>query len=163
MHHVRRGAVPAGCPVHVTLRVRAGIGSLRTRRFVRSLNASLREASERGNSRVVHFSVQRDHLHMILEAASKQALGSVVKSFSARVARTIHRVFGRRGQVLLGRYHVRAAHASRGAERDCLRPVERAKALGTAARLRASGEARRGFVGGVVQWMDTLYPSTVFP
>jgi REP-associated tyrosine transposase len=61
----------------------------------------------------VHFSVQRDHLHMILEAASKRALGSAMKSISARVARAIHRVFGRRGRVLLGRYHVRALRTPR--------------------------------------------------
>jgi len=111
VYHVRRDPLPAECPVHVTLRVRAGMGSLRTHTFVRVLKASLREARDR--ARVTHFSVQRDHLHLILEAASKQALGSAMKSIAARVARAVNRVFRRRGAALLGRYHVRALRTPR--------------------------------------------------
>ena len=90
--------------------MRSGVGSLRTRTFIRVLKNSLREASER---RVVHFSVQRDHLHLILEAQDKHTLGAAMKSISARVARAVHRVFRRAGPVLLGRYHVRALHTPR--------------------------------------------------
>lgn len=97
--------------MHVTLRVRAGIASLRSRTFVRVLRNSLREACER--ARVVHFSVQRDHLHLILETTDKQALASAMKSIAARVARAVQRVFRRKGPVLLGRYHVRALRTPR--------------------------------------------------
>lgn len=111
VHHVRREQLPRECPVHVTLRVRAGIGSLRTRTFVRVLKNSFRESRDR--ARVVHFSVQRDHLHLILEAHDKHALGAAMKSISARVARAARRVFRRAGPVLRGRYHVRALRTPR--------------------------------------------------
>jgi REP element-mobilizing transposase RayT len=111
VYHVRRDALPTECPVHVTLRVRSGIDSLRSRTFVRVLKRSLREACVR--ARLVHFSVQRDHLHLILEATSKQALGSAMKSISARVARAVQRVFHCKGPVLLGRYHMRALRTPR--------------------------------------------------
>src|SRR5262245_19197664 len=113
VYHVRRDALSNECPVHVTLRVRTGIGSLRTRTFVRVLKSSLREARERDRARVVHFSVQRDHLHLILEATDKRALGSAMKSIATRVARCVQRVFRRAGPVLLGRYHVRALRTPR--------------------------------------------------
>jgi REP element-mobilizing transposase RayT len=113
VYHVRRDVLPRECPVHVTLRVRTGIGSLRSRTFVRVLKNSLREARERDRARVVHFSVQRDHLHLILEANDKQALGSAMKSIAARIARCVNRVFRRTGSVLLGRYHVRALRTPR--------------------------------------------------
>jgi REP element-mobilizing transposase RayT len=113
VHHVRRDALPRECPAHVTLRVRPGIGSLRTRRFMRVLKGSLREAHARDRARVVHFSVQRDHLHLILEAHDKLALGSAMKSISARVARCVHRVFRRAGPALRDRYHVRALRTPR--------------------------------------------------
>jgi hypothetical protein len=66
------------------------------------------EASERGEFRVVHYSLQRDHVHLIVEASGCQALGRGMKSIGARLARAVNRVFRRSGPVLLGRYHVRA-------------------------------------------------------
>jgi REP element-mobilizing transposase RayT len=97
----------------VTLRVRRDVPSLRRGVFVRALRRSFREACERGDFRVVHFSIQRDHLHLVVEAAGRRALGHGMKSVCARVARAVHRVFRRRGAVLLGRYHVRALRTPR--------------------------------------------------
>jgi REP element-mobilizing transposase RayT len=108
VYHVKRDAHPRECPAHVTLRVRGDVPSLRTRRLLKELRRSFAEACERGEFRVAQFSVQRDHLHLLVEAAGKPALGRGMKSISARVARAINRVFHRSGAVLLGRYHVHA-------------------------------------------------------
>jgi REP element-mobilizing transposase RayT len=113
VHHVRRPNVQLGCPVHVTVRVRKGLPSLRSRRFVRAFRASLSDASERGSFRVVHYSIQRDHLHLIVEAAGKAALASGMKSISARLARCANRMFERTGPVLDGRYHLRVLKTPR--------------------------------------------------
>lgn len=91
----------------MTVRVRPGVPSLRSKRFVREFRRSLRQACERGEFRVVHFSIQRDHAHLIVESAGKAALGRGMKSVSARLARAVNRVFRRRGPVLDGRYHLR--------------------------------------------------------
>ncbi len=107
IHHVKRAPVPVDCPAHVTLKLRKGMPSLRTKPFMREFRRSLRVACERGEFRVVHYSVQRDHVHLIVEAAGKQALGRGMKSIAARLARAANRVFRRSGPVLHGRYHVR--------------------------------------------------------
>ena len=107
VHHVRRPPVPRDCPAHVTLRLRSGTPSLRSRRFLRQLRPSLRRACERGDFRVVHYSVQRNHLHLLVESAGKDALGRGMKSISVRVARAVQRAFGVEGPVLHGRYHLR--------------------------------------------------------
>src|SRR5262245_43940908 len=111
--HVRAPPVPRHCPSHVTLRLRAGLPSLRTRRFLRELRPSLRVACERQAFRVVHYSVQRNHLHLLVEAAGKEALGRGMKAISARVARAVHRAFDRSGGVLHGRYHLRVLRTPR--------------------------------------------------
>src|SRR5215475_3866517 len=113
VHHVRRPPVPRHCPSHVTLRLRPGLPSLRTRRFLRELRPSLRAACEREAFRVVHYSVQRNHLHLLVEAAGKEALGRGMKAICARVARAVHRAFGRAGAVLHGRYHLRILRTPR--------------------------------------------------
>lgn len=115
VYHVRREPLPRDCPAHVTLRILGDVPSLRSGAFVRELRRSFRESCERGSFRVVHFSVQRDHLHLMVEAAGKQALGCGMKSICARVARAVHRVFRRSGPVLLGRYHIRALRTPREA------------------------------------------------
>ncbi len=63
--------------------------------------------------RVVHYSVQRNHLHLLVESAGKDALGRGMKAISARVARAAQRAFGLRGPVLHGRYHLRVLRTPR--------------------------------------------------
>jgi len=115
--HRERAAVPGGCPVHVTLRVRPGVGSLRTVALVREWRRSLAEASERGSFRVAHYSLQGDHAHLIVEAQGKQALACGMKSVAARLARAVNRVSGRGGAVLDGRYHHRSLRTPREVRR----------------------------------------------
>src|SRR3990172_7368899 len=115
--HREREPVPGHCPVHVTLRVRAGVPSLRGGALVREWRRSLAEASERGNFRVTHYSLQGDHAHLIVEAKGKEALASGMKSIAARLARAVNRVFGRTGPVLDGRYHHRVLGTPREVRR----------------------------------------------
>ncbi|HVX97642.1 MAG TPA: transposase [Polyangia bacterium] len=96
-------------PVHVTLRARAALPSLRSARvfpFVqRSLAAAHKEAF-----RVVHFSVQSDHVHLIVEGDAQAALVRGVQGLAARCAKAVNRAVHRRGPVWTSRYH---AHALR--------------------------------------------------
>jgi REP element-mobilizing transposase RayT len=86
---------------------------LRKARLVGEWRRSLREACERGRFRVVHYSLQRDHAHLLVEAASARDLASGMKSIGARLARAINRVFHRRGSVLADRYHLRVLRTPR--------------------------------------------------
>jgi len=106
----RWGGARAGSgrnPGLVTIRVRRGVPSLRSVRLVRELERSFRVSAERANIRVVHYSIQHDHVHLLTEAADAAALGRGMKSIAARLARAVNRVFARRGAVLDGRYHHR--------------------------------------------------------
>jgi hypothetical protein len=67
----------------------------------------LSEGCERGEFRVLHYSLQRDHVHLIVEADSARALACGMKSIGARLARAVNRVFRHAGAVLDGRYHLR--------------------------------------------------------
>ena len=84
---------------------------------MREFRRSLRVACERGEFRVVHYSVQRDHVHLMVEAAGKQALGRGMMSIGARLARAVNRVFRRKGPVLYGRYHIHILRSPREVRR----------------------------------------------
>jgi REP element-mobilizing transposase RayT len=103
--------------VHVTLRVKANLPSLRDGRFVREWRRSLAESSERGDFRVNHYSLQGDHAHLIVEAHGKDALARGMKSIAARLARALNRVARRSGPALDGRYHHRSLRTPREVRR----------------------------------------------
>ena len=115
--HRKRAAVPGNCPVHVTLRVKADLPSLREGKLVREWRRSLAKASERGAFRVAHYSLQGDHAHLIVEANGKHALACGMKSIGARLARAMNRINGRSGPVLDGRYHHRSLRSPREVRR----------------------------------------------
>jgi hypothetical protein len=62
---------------------------------------------------VAHYSIQRDHVHMIVEAHGREALARGMKSVAARLARAVNRVFSRSGPVLDGRFHHRVLRTPR--------------------------------------------------
>jgi REP element-mobilizing transposase RayT len=115
--HRERAPVPVDAPVHITLRVRADVPSLRTVAFVREFRRSLAQACERGDFRVNHYSLQGDHAHLIVEAHGKDALARGMKSIAARLARAMNRTAGRGGPVLDGRYHHRSLRTPREVRR----------------------------------------------
>ena len=55
--------------------------------------------------RVCTFSVQADHLHLIVEAASQPALVEGMRGLAIRLARQVNRVLGRRGSLFADRWH----------------------------------------------------------
>jgi REP element-mobilizing transposase RayT len=111
--HRRRVPLAARFPCHVTLKVRREIPSLRSVRLVRELERSFAVACERGRFRVVHYSVQADHVRAIVEAVSSVDLASGRKSIGARLARAVNRILGRRGAVLSDRYHLHVLRTPR--------------------------------------------------
>jgi REP element-mobilizing transposase RayT len=89
---------------------------------VKAFRRSLAEGAERGDYRVVEYTLQRDHVHLVVEASGKEALAAGMKSTAARLARVVNWVFGRKGRVLDGRYHSVALRTPRQV-RNALRYV----------------------------------------
>ena len=106
MHRLRERIV-ARVPVHVTIRLRRGIPTVRQPRFVRRFRASLAQACVRHGFRVVHYSIQRDHFHLLVEARNNRSIACGMKSVGARIGKLVNRLFQRSGKVLDGRYHLR--------------------------------------------------------
>jgi REP element-mobilizing transposase RayT len=78
----------------------AGLPSLRRLGVVREVMRAFAAGAERGAFRLVEFSIQNDHLHAIVEAEGRDALGRGMKSLAARFARAVNRALGRTGPVL---------------------------------------------------------------
>ena len=106
VRHASREGVAKRFPCHVTLRVRRGIAPLRSWGVVREIEASFRKACSRAGFRLVHYSIQDDHAHLIVETNDRSALACGMKSIAARFARAVNRSLKRSGPVLADRYHL---------------------------------------------------------
>jgi REP element-mobilizing transposase RayT len=95
------------------LKVREGLPSLRRRDLIRRFERSLAALRARGDFRVVEYSIQSNHAHLIVEAANAGELGRGMKALGTRFARIVNGVFGRRGAVLRDRYHLRILRTPR--------------------------------------------------
>jgi REP element-mobilizing transposase RayT len=95
-------------PVHVNWRMRYGTWNLRSKRCFRRIKEALWAACDRFGVRITHFSVLGNHIHLIVEADSKEALSRAMQGLGVRIAKKLNRVMGRRGAVLADRYFSRA-------------------------------------------------------
>jgi REP element-mobilizing transposase RayT len=101
--HVAREEVRPYQPVHVTLRMAEPVWNLRSQRSYRIVDAALRAARRRPDFRVVHFSVQGNHVHLIVEAGGTRAFATGVRALSIRLARRLNAMMGRSGPVFADR------------------------------------------------------------
>jgi hypothetical protein len=62
-------------------------------------------AASSARFRVLHFSVQADHLHLVVEADEPPRFERGVRGLAIRVAKAVNRALGRRGRVWADRYH----------------------------------------------------------
>lgn len=112
VRHARRPTHEARCPAHVTLRVHPDVPSLRVPLVFSVVRAALAAASK-AHFRLLHFSVQRDHLHLLVEAEDAKSLTRGLQGLAIRVARAINKVVGRRGRVWWDRFHARLLRTPR--------------------------------------------------
>ena len=111
--HLRRPAHSYLHPVHVTLRIRRGVPSLREPSLFAQVRRALADGKERFGFSLAHFSVQRDHLHLIAEAQDRRALSRGLQGLAIRVARAVNRHLGCSGRLFADRYHARALKSPR--------------------------------------------------
>ena len=102
--HRRRPEHVKRFPVHVVLRVLPGVGRLRRLDAYRAIRQALgRQAIDA--FRVVHASVQHNHLHFLVEADDRAALSRGMQGLAISIARRLNAVEGRRGKLFAHRFH----------------------------------------------------------
>jgi REP element-mobilizing transposase RayT len=108
--HQKRPALRASEPVHVVLRAAADVGTLRRRQVYQAIRKALVVTFTRDDFRVVHLSIQRDHVHLLGEASDRIALARGMQAFQISAAKHINATLSRkgkrrRGSVFPDRYH----------------------------------------------------------
>lgn len=99
-------------PVHVVLRTVREVGNLRRRHVYRAIRRATITTARREQFRILHVSIQRTHVHMLVEAADRMALARGMQGFEISAAKHINAMIGvahnmprRKGCVFPDRYH----------------------------------------------------------
>jgi REP element-mobilizing transposase RayT len=89
----------------VTIRVRRGVWNLRSQRCFNRIAQAFSAVKKRESFRVTHFSVQGNHVHLIVEAADRPALSNGMRALLIRIARSLNALMGTHGRLYEDRYH----------------------------------------------------------
>jgi REP element-mobilizing transposase RayT len=110
--HQERPAIKPYHALHVVMRVVPAVGNMRRRSLYKAMRDATITAALRERFRIVHVSIQRTHVHMLVEAENKGALARGMQGFQISAARNINTALGadkhrrRRGAVFADRYHL---------------------------------------------------------
>src|SRR5215831_776865 len=110
--HAARPEHSKAHPVHVTLRASRRLPSLRREVVFLEIRRALGRTA-RAWFRLVHFSAQADHLHLLVEADDKSSLSRGLMGLAIRVARAVNRVLLRTGRVWDDRFHAHPLRSPR--------------------------------------------------
>ena len=114
VEHEPRGPLQSRFPVHIDLFLKKGLPNLRSKNEYLALLGAFENGRERFGFRLVQYSVQRDHLHLIVEAKGQEALARGMQGLTIRIAKALNRAWkGRRGGVFSDRYTHRVLRTPR--------------------------------------------------
>ena len=124
IRHDARTRVTPSAPLHVVVRTTQRVGNLRRPDVYAAIRAATTVAARHAELHIVHLSIQRTHLHLIVEAASGPALTKGLRSFQISAAMQINGVLSARRSAashgsVFERYHARSLATPRQV-RACL-------------------------------------------
>ena len=129
--HAEREAFRAAFPLHVCMKVHKGIPSLRSRRLFREIREAIHAHPEKLGVSVCHFSVQSNHLHLVVESTGKEGLSRGMQGLAIRIARAINRAADRIGRVFADRYFSRVLKTPLEVKRALTYVLENARKHGS--------------------------------
>ncbi len=145
--HLARAPLASRFPVHANIKLRQGLPSLRRFPERRTLIEAFRAGAERFGFRLVHYSIQTNHLHFIAEAKDRRALSRGMQGLLIRVARRLNKLWRRKGRVFADRYYDRILKSPTQVRRALVYVLHNAKKHG-----KAFGRFLDAFASGV--WFD---------
>ena len=100
---------------HVTVKLIGGLPSLRRGQAFKEVWLAIARVNAKGLIRIVEFSVQSNHVHMLIEAANSADLSRGMASLNSGLGRRLNVIWGRvgMGSVLQERFHLEVIDSPR--------------------------------------------------
>jgi len=94
-------------PLHLTFHLIEGLPNLRNKREHATLIEVFARCREREGFRITQYSIQGNHVHLIVEARRKEDLTRGVTGLATSMARRLNKLWNRHGRVFSDRFHSR--------------------------------------------------------
>src|SRR5687768_9311667 len=96
VNHMKRPSMNLKAPIHITLRLKERLPSIRNKSLLREFRESVKRARKQGFY-ILHFSIQRNHVHLLAETKDNQALARGMRALVGRFAKFIRNYSYSRG------------------------------------------------------------------
>lgn len=106
IRHTSRPLLRRPSSLHLTVKIKKNKADIKTKVVLSILKRAIMNARKRG-LRVVHYSLEYDHVHLLIEADNNRVLGKGMQAFGVTLAKAINRMRRLKGEVYKHRYHFR--------------------------------------------------------
>jgi len=103
--HDTRPEFKSSQPLHINVKLIKGLPTLRAKNKFKLIKRAILKARVRG-LRIIHFSIQSTHIHLLIESENKRELGRGMQSFCISLAKSLNGFIKRQGKVFVERYHL---------------------------------------------------------
>lgn len=104
IRHIKREEITKARPLHLTIKlIKADI---QNKTILKALRHAIGRARLQG-LRIIHFSLEYNHVHLYAEATSNKVLERGMKALGVSLVKKINRYFGSKGSCYKTRYHLR--------------------------------------------------------
>lgn len=112
IRHTHRPVFKKPASLHLTIKIAKEKSNLKNKEVLSILKRAILNSRKMG-LRVIHFTLEYDHIHLLIEAENNHLLGKGMQSFGVTLSKAINKLKKTSGQVYRHRYHFRKITSAR--------------------------------------------------
>jgi REP element-mobilizing transposase RayT len=106
IRHISRDPIKRITPLHLTIKIESKKAGIKNKNILTALHHSIKKARILG-LRILHYTLEFDHVHLLVEADNNERLGRGMQSFGISFSKGINKIKQMKGRVFKTRYHFR--------------------------------------------------------
>lgn len=112
IRHTSRPVISKPASLHLTIKVKRNKADIKNKAVLAILKKAILNARLKG-LKVIHYSLEFDHVHLLIEADNNKILGKGMQAFGVTLAKAINKLWRLGGGVYKHRYHFRRITGSK--------------------------------------------------
>lgn len=112
IRHIKRPEIKRLTSLHLTVKILKDKAGIKNKQTLALLKHAILKARKKG-LRIIHFTLEYDHVHLLVEANDNEVLGRGMMVFGVTMAKGINRLKSIKGTVYKHRYHFRKINSPR--------------------------------------------------
>lgn len=112
IRHIARDEIKKPIPLHLTIKIEKTKAGLKNKAMLKLLHHCIKKSRMKG-LRIVHYTLEFDHVHLLVEATNKETTSKGMQSFGIAFSKGINKLKCLKGRVFKTRYHFRKLNSPR--------------------------------------------------